>query len=80
MMNQQRAENLYYYLRNQKSSQKEINVIIQQLSQNYGINLSELDRRYRSRIGYSPNRYDINTYGSAGSRTMNQTRGMQNNK
>ncbi|WP_318439452.1 hypothetical protein [Photobacterium leiognathi] len=76
-MNQQRAENLYYYLRKQNSSQKEINVVIKQLSENYGINLSDLDRRYRSRIGYSPSRYDINTYGTAGSRTMNQTRGMQ---
>ncbi|KJG10007.1 hypothetical protein UA38_06895 [Photobacterium kishitanii] len=76
-MNQQRAENLYYYLREQNTPQKEMNVVIKQLIDNYNINLYPLDRRYRSRIGYSPNRYDINSYGTAGSRTMNQTRGMQ---
>lgn len=76
-MNQERAENLYFWLRQKNHSQKEINVVIQQLNENHGINLNALDRRYRSRIGYSPNRFDINTYGTAGSRTMNQTRGMQ---
>ncbi|KAE8177779.1 hypothetical protein [Photobacterium carnosum] len=76
-MNQQRAENLYYYLREQNTSQKEMNVVIKQLIDSYNINLYPLDRRYRARIGYSPNRYDINSYGTAGSRTMNQTRGMQ---
>ena len=76
-MNQQRAENLYYYLREQNTPQKEMNVVIKQLIDSYNINLNPLDRRYRYRIGYSPNRYDINSYGTAGSRTMNQTREIQ---
>lgn len=76
-MDQHRAENLYYYLRKQNTPQREIDVIIKQLIDTHNISLYNLDRRYRSRIGYSPNRYDINSYGTVGSRTMNQTREIQ---
>ncbi|WP_028022011.1 hypothetical protein [Enterovibrio calviensis] len=76
-MNQARAENLYYFLRNQNTPQAEINIVIERLFDVHGIDLRKLDLHYRMNRGYSPNRFDINTYGGAGSRTMNQTRQMQ---
>ncbi|MEH6531144.1 MAG: hypothetical protein V7735_07350 [Photobacterium frigidiphilum] len=76
-MNQQRAENLYFYLRQQHAPQKDINAVLKLLRKNYSIDLAQLEKRYRKTLGYSPNRFDINTYGTAGSRTMNQTRQMQ---
>lgn len=76
-MDQQRAENLYFYMRQQHKSQLEINTMIEKMRLTYGINLEKLDLRYRKQIGYSPNRFDINNYGTAEYRTMNQTRGMQ---
>ncbi|MDD1793673.1 hypothetical protein L4D06_13760 [Enterovibrio makurazakiensis] len=76
-MNQARAENLYYFLRKQNTPQAEINTVIERLLDLHGIDLKKLDLHYRMSRGYSPNRYDINTYGGAGSRTMNQTRQMQ---
>ncbi|MDD1779651.1 hypothetical protein LRP49_00455 [Enterovibrio sp. ZSDZ35] len=75
-MDLQRATNLYYFLREQNSPQAKIDEVISQLNQRYGIDLRKLDISYRKQRGYSPNRYDINTYGTAGSRTMNQTRQM----
>ena len=72
-MTQERALNLYYYLVNNHAPQKELDVVIRLLKQQYDIDLSRLDRkRYRPQ-----NRYNINNYGAGGSRTMNQTRQMQ---
>ncbi|CZF81785.1 hypothetical protein D515_01460 [Grimontia indica] len=76
-MDEQRAINLYYFLRSQNAPQSQINEVVERINQSYGINLRSLDTQYRKQRGYSPNRYDINTYGTAGSRTMNQTRQMQ---
>lgn len=75
-MNQERAENLYYFLRQENAPQADINVVIDRLWEIHGIDLKKLDLQYRAQRGYSQNRFDINTYGSSGSRTMNQTRQM----
>lgn len=76
-MDQQRAENLYFYMRQQHKSQLEINTMIEKMRLTYGINLEKLDLRYRKQIGYSLTDLILTNYGTAGSRTMNQTRGMQ---
>ncbi|MGF1724653.1 hypothetical protein [Photobacterium nomapromontoriensis] len=73
-MTEQRAINLYYYMVENNAPQKEINTVISILEEKYNINLRRLDRK-RAR---PQNRFDINSYGAGGSRTMNQTRQMQN--
>lgn len=72
-ISKERAINLYYYLLQEKTSQKELNAIISLLKDTYEIDLSRLDKK-RAR---PQNRFDINNYGAGGSRTMNQTRQMQ---
>ncbi|PSU34030.1 hypothetical protein [Photobacterium lutimaris] len=69
-MTEERAINLYYYLINNKAPKRELDVVINLLNQQYQIDLSRLERkRHRPQ-----NRFDINSYGAGGSRTMNQTR------
>ncbi|MGF1684075.1 hypothetical protein L4D09_15300 [Photobacterium makurazakiensis] len=69
-MNEQRAINLYYYLVNNKAPQKDINAVLKLLAEQHHIDLTRLDRK-RPR---NQNRFDINSYGAGGSRTLNQTR------
>ncbi|MBY5944293.1 hypothetical protein [Photobacterium rosenbergii] len=72
-MTEERAINLYYYLVQSKAPKRELDVAISLLKQRYGIDLSRLEKkRHRPQ-----NRFDINSYGAGGSRTMNQTRQMQ---
>ncbi|PSU12775.1 hypothetical protein C9J03_09410 [Photobacterium gaetbulicola] len=72
-MTQERAINLYYYLLQENTPQKELNAIMRLLKEDYGIDLSRIDRKRRR----PQNRFDINNYGAGGSRTMNQTRQIQ---
>ncbi|MCW8328398.1 hypothetical protein MD588_06210 [Photobacterium sp. SDRW27] len=69
-MNKERAINLYYYLTQNQAPQKDINAVLKLLQQQHHIDISYLDKR-RKRF---PNRFDINSYGAGGSRTLNQTR------
>ena len=77
-MTEERAINLYYYLVHHHASRKEINAVLALLQQQHNVDLRQLDKRLNKRRITSPNRFDINSYGAGGSRTLNQTRSMQN--
>ncbi|GAL02605.1 hypothetical protein ACFFLZ_05100 [Photobacterium aphoticum] len=76
-MTEARAINLYYYLVHNHTSRKEINAVLALLKQDHNIDLYALDKRVSKQRRSSPNRFDINSYGTGGSRTLNQTRHMQ---
>lgn len=75
-MTTDRALNLYAYLKQQNASPQLLASIVKTLQTEHQIDLTAHLKPKKSRP--SPNRFDINNYGVGGSRTLNQTRQMQN--
>lgn len=78
IMTTDRALNLYAYLKQQNASPQLLASIVKTLQTEHQIDLTAHLKPKKARP--SPNRFDINNYGVGGSRTLNQTRQMQNSE